>query len=190
METKGQQITKSDLLLLVLFAKGFSGKVNEPIRGITRLMKLLFLVCREKEFEATFNFEPYKMGPFSSDVYPELEFLQTVPSPQQPFVKTISNGENTDSLTSPEQIKMMEDLALDDGDYPLTSSEANKDFMLSDLGVKVAEQLWNDLDQGGKDVISKIKIQYGNLPLRTLLRHVYKDYPEMTINSEIKDQLR
>src|SRR6056297_1705007 len=53
----------------------------DRIRGETKLQKLLFLIEQETEFfkqyedDVAFNFAPYKMGPFSDEVYSEIEFL-------------------------------------------------------------------------------------------------------------------
>ena len=189
MNTPKQQISKSDLILLLLYSKGFSGKTNEPIQGITRLMKLLFLLHKEENFESPFSFQPYKMGPFSSEVYPELEFLQSFPKPDAPLINA-RMGSMTDLSVNPEQLKLVDDIAiLDDEDYLFAASEVNKEFSLSQIGEKVASQLWNDLDTTQSGAIEKIKKQYGGLTLRNLLRHVYSEYPDMTVNSEIKDQL-
>lgn len=72
--------TKVDLLLALLYA----GKREEatPIEGITRLEKLLFLLKTEEGFlstrtdDDTFNFIPFKMGPWSSEVYDEVDFFR------------------------------------------------------------------------------------------------------------------
>ena len=189
MDTANNQISKSDLILLLLYSKGSSGKNNESIQGITRLMKLLFLLDNEKDFNSPFNFQPYKMGPFSSEVYPELEFLQSFPRPDKPLIQTRVSS-STNLSVNPEQLKLVDDMAvLDDEDSSIAASEVNKEFLLSPIGEKVAGQLWNDLDGGSKDMIEKVKKQYGGLTLRNLLRHVYSEYPDMTVNSEIKDQL-
>ena len=70
-----------DLLLVLLYAPGTSGTPAEPIDGITRLQKLIFLlnqgkgpasvVAQAKEF----LYEPYKMGPFSRQVNEDLDIL-------------------------------------------------------------------------------------------------------------------
>jgi len=144
---------------------------------------------KEEKFETPFDFEPYKMGPFSSEVYPELEFLQSIPKPENPLVSArITN--KIDSSINLEQLKVVDDIAiLDDEDYLVAASEINKEFSLTSLGEKVASQLWNNLDEDQRRAIEKVKNQYGSLTLRNLLRHVYKEYPEMTVKSEIKDQL-
>lgn len=189
MSTPTQQVSKSDLILLLLYSKGFSGRTNEPIHGITRLMKLLFLLHKEKNFVSPFHFEPYKMGPFSSEVYPELEFLMSFPKPDSPLISSRANA-TADFSVNPEQLKLVDDIAiLDDEDYLVAASEVNKEFSLSLLGEKVAKQLWDELDMDYRNTIEKIKKQYGGLTLRNLLRHVYNEYPDMIIKSEIKGQL-
>jgi len=189
MNTPDQQLSKSDLILLLLYSRGASDKTNEPIQGITRLMKLLFLLHKEENLESPFSFQAYKIGPFSSEVYPEMEFLQSFPKPDTPLINARTSS-MADSSIGPEQLKMIDDIAiLDDEDYLIATSDINKEFSLSPLGEKVASQLWNDLDTANKVAIEKVKRQYGSLTLRSLLRHVYSEYPDMTVNSEIKDQL-
>lgn len=182
------QILKSDLLLLLLYSKGRSNKHNEPIRGITRFMKLLYLLDVEGKFDKNFYFEPYKMGPFSSEVYPELEFLKSYPTPERPLIETKKDRGGSNLFTQ-EQIKIIEDISLEGEDEPLSYSEINTEFSLSDLGEKVACKLWDQLKNDQKTTIESIKTKYGGIPLRSLLKYVYKNYPEMTTNSEIKDQV-
>src|SRR5216684_4120099 len=77
--------TSKDLLLLILYSKGPRGIVAEPIIGRTRLMKMIFLFDKELRRDFRFEtavdaaaipvFEPYDFGPFSSEVYTDLEFL-------------------------------------------------------------------------------------------------------------------
>ena len=74
-----------DLLMTLLYAKGHTGRPCEPIIGKTRLMKMVFLF--DKEIRSKFNlkktipitalpkFDSCDYGPFSSQVYEDLEFL-------------------------------------------------------------------------------------------------------------------
>ena len=74
-----------DLIMLLLYSSGESDKDNEPISGQTRLMKMIFLFGKElkKQFlkdeelnEAVFpEFQAYDYGPFSRQVYADLEWL-------------------------------------------------------------------------------------------------------------------
>ena len=77
-------VSSKDFLMLLLYAKGHK-KQFEPIRGRTRIMKMVFLF--DKEVRKKFNldkvipnnvlpdFTPYDYGPFSSKVFDDLEFL-------------------------------------------------------------------------------------------------------------------
>lgn len=181
-------VDKTDLLMLLLYSRGKSGKTNEPIVGITRLMKLLFLLKKEQNFDQ-FEFEAYKMGPFSSDVYPELEFLQSFPTPDTPLVLSKNHIDPQAPATpaTPENFRLIEEAS--EQESALTSDEINKPFALSELGIKVAGELWQQVGSDNQAKIEKIKSQFGSLTLKELLRYVYKTYPDMTVNSEIKDQL-
>jgi hypothetical protein len=178
---------KTDLILLLLYAKGASGKLSEPITGITRLMKLLFLLKKEGKVDDAFKFEPYKMGPFSSEVYPEIEFLKNYPTPDSPLISTKSVDNNSE-IYNPEQIKMIEDISFYE-EEPLSSKEINTEFNLTDLGKKIAVQLWDSTPAENRLEIENIKTKYSSMTLKDLLRYVYKTYPDMTTKSEIKDQL-
>ena len=57
--------TGLDVVLLLLYAPGTSGGPCEPVRGITRLQKLLFLLWKEGGFRddipKLYNFEAYDL---------------------------------------------------------------------------------------------------------------------------------
>ena len=79
MKLKGK-----DILLLILYAKGTSGKIAEPILGTTRLTKSMFLF--EEEFKSKFisdtltiedmpEFIAWNYGPWSKELIDNIEFL-------------------------------------------------------------------------------------------------------------------
>ncbi|EKD24135.1 MAG: hypothetical protein ACD_81C00100G0011 [uncultured bacterium] len=180
-------LEKSDLILLLLYSRGMKGQSSESIQGITRLMKLLFLLDREEGINDKFSFAPYKMGPFSSEVYPELEFLRNFPDPEHPLVKGIAKRTGQSTEISPEQIKYIDDIQFEE--IPPDNSEVDVEFKLTDIGEAVAKELWGELDSKSRNSIEAIKVRYGNWPLRQLLKYVYENYPDMTVNSEIKHQV-
>jgi uncharacterized protein len=182
-----QTVTKSDILLLLLYSEGASGKINEPIQGMTRLMKLIFLLNQQSCFKDVFSFVPYKMGPFTSEVYEEMENLKNYPSPQQPFIRAKQDIID-DSYIDPELLKLTDDLSVMDDE--ISASEINQVFYLSSLGAAIAGDLWKELTPQQRLLIEEVKKLYGNLPLKSLLRNVYRDFPDMTVNSEIKQQLQ
>ncbi len=70
------QVPKTDYLLLVIGSDG-------PIEGRTRLEKILFLTRKEvldklitPQATGFYQFTPYRFGPFSEDLYDDLEFLR------------------------------------------------------------------------------------------------------------------
>lgn len=174
-----------DLVLMLLFAKGPSGSLAEPIVGITRLTKLLFLLEKESGIDDDFEFVPYKMGPYSSEINPVLEFLTTFPSPDAPLVTGTSEG--NEGNNSPELSQYIKDIASTEDSSQQISNETNKAFKLTDKGFRVAEHVWNDLTDIERDSFEAIKQKYGKLSLKQLLKYVYAQYPDMTGNSEILD---
>lgn len=72
---------KTDLLLLLLYVYD-----RRPVVGLTRLVKLLFLAQMEALPDdplrahgcAPFDFVAHRFGPFTFDIYDEVEFLKSV----------------------------------------------------------------------------------------------------------------
>ena len=101
---------KAELLISLLYA-GSESSINRSIEGITRLEKMLFLLEVDQGLlsKATkpdsFNFVPFKMGPWSQDVYDELDFLDSLDLIERTDAGTIQeedivhNDELFDSLT-------------------------------------------------------------------------------------------
>lgn len=169
-------LSKEDLLLMMIYAG--EGEKKE-IKGITRLMKLIFLLNKAID-DSDFNFEPYKMGPYSRDVYATIEFFNSIPSADEPIIVVENSGGK--KINSIEVAKYFKDI-----DSVSESINANASYVLSDIGIKVAKKVWNDADADLKDKVTKIRKNFGDLPLQKLLKYVYDEYPEMTIRSEIKD---
>jgi len=74
-----QRISRSDMLLLLLYAPGPSGQKCEPIRGKTRLQKEVFLTqksLRDAGIFTYYPFRPYKLGPYSKDLYEDIEWME------------------------------------------------------------------------------------------------------------------
>ena len=77
----GAAVKKTDLVLLILHAHD-----RRPVAGITRLVKILFLAQTEalhgrppRPLEsAPFDFVAHRYGPFTHDIYDEIEFLKSV----------------------------------------------------------------------------------------------------------------
>ena len=144
----------------------------DEVDGITRLQKLLFLLQEETEFTELYEnveieFKPYKYGPFSEQVYDELELL-------------INMG-------------AIEEVEADDADRVRTStdsrSHANKRFLVTERGETIAEDVNRALDSDVQEEFEQVVEEYLDMELEDLLRYVYSQYPDYTTESEIKEDI-
>ncbi|MFA9518130.1 DUF4065 domain-containing protein [Halopenitus sp. H-Gu1] len=141
----------------------------EEIRGVTKLQKLLFLIEQETEFfeeykdDVAFNFAPYKMGPFSDEVYSELEFLL--------------------------QLNAIESKSIQPEASEPSPSLKDKRFIITPKGEKIAKTLVELLEPSYQVEIEELVEKYNSMYLRDLLRYVYSTYPDYAVESEIQDKI-
>ncbi len=177
-----------DIVLVLLRAGAECGPEPEPVVGITRLMKLLFLLEKEASItqvlasgERYFDFQPYDMGPFDADVYDAIEFLEDVK-----LVKATPTGRSA-AEDAVERSRLLADVdadALAQSEY--TPPEA---FRLTATGVDVARKLLETLPAEVRASLERVKRDYNPMPLRDLLRYVYRRYPDAASYSRIRAQL-
>ncbi|WP_255170069.1 type II toxin-antitoxin system antitoxin SocA domain-containing protein [Natrononativus amylolyticus] len=138
---------------------------------MTKVQKLLFLIEQESRFfenyeqEVSFNFAPYKMGPFSENVYEELQFLMQLDAIE---AEDISNPTGMDALKA--------DLT-------------NKKFEITPKGEKIASQLVEILEPEHRNELEDMIQEYNKMTLQDLLRYVYQEYPDFATESKIKQDL-
>lgn len=143
----------------------------ESIRGVTKVQKLLFLIEQETEFfqsyrdNIDFEFSPYKMGPFSQHVYQELQFLLQLDAIE---TKDLDR-------TSPELVH--------------DSELVNKEFTITEKGMKIAIELNSLLEEEYRQELQRLVEDYSDLQLSELLRHIYTEYPAYAEESEIKPEV-
>lgn len=150
------------------------------VRGITKVQKLLFLMEEESSFgekyrpQITLNFKGYKMGPFSPDVYDEVEFLLNLGAlEKEPF--------ETRGMDAYE----IEKFDWEEGSEGLSG----KLFKITDKGDMIAEDLVATLDEDDAAQLREMIEHYNSMTLMELLEYVYKNYENMTTESEIKNQV-
>jgi len=185
--------TSKDLLMLLLYAGGQTGQECEPIRGRTRLMKMIFLF--EKEVLRKFNankviaadalpdFTPYDFGPFSAQVFSDLEFLVELG-----FVspKPIGGTE----LPVEESMEYSYWRAGVASEVDETAPGNEEEFVLTPLGREFVEAgQAGTLGTDQWQVLSDFKARCTGTSLRGLLRYVYTKYPEQTTESKIRDEI-
>jgi hypothetical protein len=184
---------KTELLLGLLYAKDgptTSERNPAPIVGITRLEKLIFLAKLEQGFlrdvpdQQDFHFVPFKMGPWTQEVYDEIDFLESLGllAKEQRSELSVEDEAHNEELFS--------DLVLDK--YQKSSialDETTDAFQLTAEGKKKAAEIWARLSVEERQKLMSIKRRFNNMNLKQFLRYVYNKYPEYTSASEIKEYL-
>jgi uncharacterized protein YwgA len=173
----------ADLMVLLLYARGYTGKLNEEIRGITRLEKLMYLLLKEGSFEKILSqevaFEAYDFGPYSAEVYDLIESLSMM------GIVTIRE----------EKISNIKDIidiyyAEAEGQIEETTRIMEIYSLTEDRGFKIAKKLLQErvTDEEFKKV-EDIKVKYNGLKLEDLLRYVYETYPESAKKSKVIERI-
>jgi len=161
-------ISKPQLITLLLYVQGSTGQIGEEIVGKTRLMKLIFLLLKEMNLEQNISdetsFEPYKYGPFDSEVYDLIDALSELNV----------LGENPPDRHA----------AKDDEEEEVESYDASTKFRLTDFGCLRAKELIDKTPKEIVDKLVKVKTIYGRMPLVELLHYVYNKYPDYARLSE------
>lgn len=181
---------RKDYLLLLLYSEGQARRINEPVVGRTRLVKMLFLFKEEvlDRFKRSqdgqipfYEFFPWHFGPFSKQVYDDLKFFQL-----RGFVQTRERDEET----TPESVAEWEYLGeLEDGEDSAFTEYVEQEFLLTEKGCRFAQQLYDELNSTQKSLLREFKARTGGVPLRALLKYVYSAYPDLTTKSKIKDEV-
>ena len=183
-----------DLIVLLLYAPGLSGKLCEPIQGQTRLMKMMFLF--KEEISPKFNldkviddaafpkFEPFDYGPYAGRVYADLEFLVNYQ-----FVDVLKDGDP--ELTEEERQEFDYWTATGTEDDDIDTRSVGRKFALTKRGREFVEKLhlWDDLSAAQKKVLQEFKARCTSASLRSLLRYVYTNYESMTKKSLIRREI-
>lgn len=187
---------RKDIILLLLYSPGNTKQFCEPILGRTRMTKLIYLFKKELYKECDFdklipknkmhNFEPYKYGPFSIDVFKDLNFFENIN-----FVKE-SNPENEEApLADIEEFRRyLEEFIIDEEEImqEIVFYKEVK-FTLTEKGRTFAENLFKELTEKQQHALINFKSRYNASSLNALLTYVYKTYPEDTIKSEIREEI-
>jgi hypothetical protein len=198
-------------LLLLLYAKGATGRTNEPVEGITRLQKLMFLLSKDRVVAKVrkLKFEAYAFGPYRPKIYDHLAFLKNMrllddgasqsnghEDASVDELMRVAQGQTAipvrDSTEYDQDVSfdyLMEGVATE-----LPERYQTERYSLSKLGVNEVE---NRLHRAQADpnlpkvlhAIEDVKTRFNQMPLREFLRFVYKKYPESAENSVILKEL-
>ena len=165
--------TGLDAVLCVLHAPGTTRELGEPVRGITRLQKLLFLLWKEGAFYADipklydFNrFLAYDFGPCMDDLYDDLDFADDIGLIRIEQVPSGNKFEGGD-----------EDAFLKDFGFKFVKKPTRRDFSLTEVGMEAAKEIYDQLDEVHRTNLDEIKRRFNSMPFFELLRYVYRKYP-------------
>jgi len=175
MQNQPSQLDREDILLLLLSALSACG-TKQRVAGITRLEKMMFLLQKETGFSAKlqnkFNFEPWKFGPFSREIYEDLDLLACLGLVEAEVQELPGYAEYT------EEDRLIES----EVDEPVVQ----KVFTLTDRGCRVAEKLKAAISEKDWAEIGQLKRRFERVPLTRLIQYVYQKYPETTSKSVLE----
>ena len=178
MATEEIQLDREDVVLLLMEANERLLR-KRTLNGITRLVKLIFLLERESSFEGIgsfFPFEAHNFGPFSKEVYEAVEFLESC--------DLIEVDEKTyvSPYAASDEDKLMSEISDEEGGIYATE----KRYTLTENGRKVAQIMRDAVARkrpSDVEEVDEVVRRYGTRPLNHLIRYVYHQYPEMTSKS-------
>ncbi|GAB3676784.1 type II toxin-antitoxin system antitoxin SocA domain-containing protein [Halopiger thermotolerans] len=157
---------ETDLVFLSFYEAG-------DVDGLTKIQKLLFLLEQESELaeeypDLSFDFEAYDYGPFSEQVYDEIELLVNMGA-LEPVSPDYDISDYVDSDNSNEF--------------------AGKRFRLTEKGQKISRELSEIVDEETSQDLSDMMEHYNEMSTDEILEYVYEQYPEYARNSKIKEEV-
>lgn len=179
----------ADYLLLLLYLNN-----QEPIKGAVRLTKMMFLFNeqiskmlkkRGLESEQLPDFIAYNYGPFSKDVYEQIELFAGIGFVSVTDINTKEDMFGIDDVVEAEFIDECYQ-----GDSELKTENNFWEYRITDVGKGFVEkELLIDLTDEHKEILETFKRKITEMPIRQLLYYVYTKYPDYTEKSLIKDEV-
>ena len=179
----------ADYLLLLLYLNN-----QEPIKGAVRLTKMMFLfkeqisdILKNKglESEKLPDFMAYNYGPFSKDVYEQIELFTGIG-----FVKVtdINIKEEMAEIDDVVETEFIDECY--QGDSELKTENNFWEYRITEVGKGFVEkELLADLTVEQKGILEAFKRKITEMPIKQLLYYVYTNYPDYTEKSLIKDEV-
>ena len=184
---------KKDILLLLLFSPGVKNMTNEPIKGRTRILKMLFLFKEEvlryfkKDTDINddnfYKYFSWNFGPFSTEVYDDITFFLL-----RGFIAIRDSDEEILLESALEEQHWRLSSGIQWSDVRDTYQEfTEEEFYLTKKGKQFTEEkLYSCLSKSQKNLLKNFKKKMNTASLRVILRYIYKEYPSMTNKSKIK----
>jgi len=175
-QIRDEDLRAPDLVLLLLAASGKGESGAGRLNGITRLEKLLYLAEQETDLsskvEDRFQFRAYDYGPYSKAVYEAVDLLEE------------AGLLNEERAYAGQPLDEMEEWTAGVEER----EGVERRFSLTDKGKVVADFL-GKANPDASSALREIKLKYGGMPLRSLIRYVYSTYPASAEASKIRDKI-
>jgi hypothetical protein len=179
---------RKDLLLLVLGAAG--SEPAEPVLGVTRLQKYLFLLQEDHRWHEKFgmtspyDFEAYDYGPFDSQLYADLELLENVG-----LIQRKASGDEPGAEHDEMRHLAFEWATSDPEVLPWEEETAIQEYSLTEKGrAFVSENL--QLAEEDRAVLEEMKRKWNRAPLNRLLRWLYETHEDYARETKLRNLLR
>lgn len=183
------------ILLLLLYSPGKTSQYNEPVIGRTRIIKMIFLFDREimkdflKDSEIQLisfpGFEPWHYGPFSKEVYNDIEFFIN-----NNFIDNTHLDSEMPDFELDEFEDWADDFIFDDEKALLFHVQNEECFKLTSKGVNfIKKKVYERLSNNQKEILISFKKGINESTLEAILRYTYLNYPEYTQKSKIKEHI-
>ena len=182
-----EKLIGADYLLALLYCDNKS-----PVKGSVRLTKMMYLFNKEikpiiekkgGKCDKLPEFIPYNFGPFSKDLYEQIELFKGI--------KFISTKEVPSKEVMVEEVDDWEENpyigeSLNDEEQ-LTFNKKYVEYVIAEKGVEYYESvIKNQLNQAVIELLEQFKKKIVRISVKNLLYYVYSKYPDMTVNSIIK----
>ena len=133
------------------------------------------------------DFLAYNYGPFSKDVYEQLELFQSIG-----FVKSKNLYASEEMLEVDDWEENAFETEFSEGASKYSNNQDGRfmQYRLLSLGKKYVEaEILPNQEKAQLDILSAFKQRIVSLSPKMILRYVYTKYPEMTEKSLIKDEV-
>lgn len=179
---KREKLNGADYLLLLLYLNNC-----EPIESAVRLTKMMFLFEKEispllkkdgAEIGNLPQFEPYNYGPFSKDVYEQIELFQSIKFLQ---VKNLKNKEKMSEVDDWEENEYVDEMGEPDIEFERKADGKYYQYSLLKKGKEyVRDKIMPEVTTNQKNILETYKTRITSTSIKAILRYVYTKYPEMT----------
>ena len=185
----GAKLLGSDYLLLLLYIND-----KEPIKGSVRLMKMMFLFNKQiapalkkkgLDSEKLPDFIAYNYGPFSKDLYEQVDLFTGIGFMQVRDLKETEEMSGVDNIVEKEFV----DECYEDEDE-IKSENSYREYRITDIGSGfVKNKLLQKLTTPQLELLQQYKKKITEMSMKQLLHYVYTRYPEYAEKSLIRDEV-